>query len=207
VLLYHRIGVPDARWPLLTVTKARFATQMHALARSTTAVLRIDRLASAMTHRSGVPGDAVALTFDDGLAEQFDAAELLCSLGLPATFFIPTGRIGRHGYLTWDQLRWMVSTRLFEVEAHTVHHVNLTTLPAAAAEMEIVGSRDVIARELGTIPYAFAYPFGAADPTVEALVQRAGFTIAFTDHPNAGTSQYDLGRQEVFDLTAIVGAA
>ena len=202
VWLYHRIGVPDPRWPTLSVDRSRFAAQMQGLAGARSIVLTMPEITAAIRNSMRFPRNSVAVTFDDGLAEQFSAAKLLCSLGIPATFFVPTGRIGHPGYMTWQQLRWMNGTGLFAIEAHTVHHRDLLSLAPQRALDEIVQSRDAIGREIGVAPTAFAYPFGAADPYVEDLVRLAGFTVAFADRPQAGYNVFDLSRIEALDSTA-----
>ena len=186
----------------MSVSRSQFSAQMQGLAAAHSIVLTMPEITATIRNSLRFPRNTVAVTFDDGLAEQFSAAKLLCSLGIPATFFVPTGRIGHRGYMTWQQLRWMNGTGLFSIEPHTVHHQDLLSLSPKRAFDEIVQSRDAISREIGVEPTAFAYPFGAADPYVEDLVRMAGFTLAFSDRPQPGDNLYDLSRIEALDSTA-----
>ncbi len=97
ILMYHRVAdvEPDAYG--LAVPPDVFADQAAELARMGCVVPlpEIDR-----------PGAAtrVAITFDDGYADNArTAAPLLSRSGLPATFFITTGRLGGRSFW-WDRL-------------------------------------------------------------------------------------------------------
>jgi peptidoglycan/xylan/chitin deacetylase (PgdA/CDA1 family) len=50
----------------------------------------------------------VAITFDDGYADNRAAAVILAAAGLPATFFITVGRIGERREVWWDRLEQVV---------------------------------------------------------------------------------------------------
>lgn len=87
-----------------------------------------------------------------------------------------------HMMLDWDEVRRLRS-RGIEIGAHTRRHVHLSQVDDQTSRDEIAGSRDHIARELGTRPAHFAYPNGTpadfGDRDVE-LVREAGFQTAVT---------------------------
>jgi peptidoglycan/xylan/chitin deacetylase (PgdA/CDA1 family) len=107
VLLYHSIADPGADPWALDVSPAHFDAHLQVLVRhwrpmSLEALL--DRLDDG-----AVPEDGVALTFDDGYANGLHTAlPLLDRYGIPATFFLPSGLIGRDGECWWDTLETMV---------------------------------------------------------------------------------------------------
>jgi peptidoglycan/xylan/chitin deacetylase (PgdA/CDA1 family) len=126
--------------------------------------------------------DAVAITFDDALVTFGDvAAPRLLDRGLPCTVFVVAdcaggtndwgGRLAR-GVPRLPVLEWPALARLQEqgiaIGSHTRTHPDLTKLDARALEDEIRGSADVIARETGRRPAAFAYPYGRVDARVAA---------------------------------------
>lgn len=61
--------------------------------------------------------------------------------------------------LSWEQIKEMAAYGI-EFGAHTCSHPNLSYLDLAAAEHEIVESRRVIEKRLGTKVTGFAYPYG-----------------------------------------------
>ena len=136
-------------------------------------------------------GGALAITFDDGYLDNFAvAAPILRDLGLPATFFVSTRLIGtsevpwwdielprRLAWMNWDQVRSLAADG-FDIGAHTRTHVDLGKVTGLIAETEIVGSREDLTRELGTVPVHFAYPYGQRSNLLEenrARVAAAGF--------------------------------
>lgn len=90
VLIYHRVRTePDAMFP--DEPDARmFREQMTVLAED----FRVLPLGEALTlqEQGRLPARAVAVTFDDGFADNAtEALPILRELGLPATFFVATG--------------------------------------------------------------------------------------------------------------------
>ncbi|MDP9345684.1 MAG: polysaccharide deacetylase family protein [Actinomycetota bacterium] len=99
VLLYHRIGEagPDASG--LTVTAPHFASQLDVL-RATREPVPLETI---------VAGDAssraVAVTFDDGYADNLTAAmPMLERASVPATVFVATGHVASGRGFWWDEL-------------------------------------------------------------------------------------------------------
>lgn len=101
VLLYHRIAGPRRDPQMLDVSALNFDEQLGILARTTTP-LPLDEFESL--RRSGnLPERAVAVTFDDGYADNLHAAApALVRHGIPATVFITTGMIGSEREFWWD---------------------------------------------------------------------------------------------------------
>ncbi len=102
VLLYHRVArTPYDPWELC-VTPEHFAEHLEVLRR-----WRRMRLDQVRTSRWRIRREepAVAITFDDGYADNLhEAARLLERFDTPATFFISTGYVGSGREFWWDEL-------------------------------------------------------------------------------------------------------
>ncbi|MDK2856030.1 MAG: poly-beta,6-N-acetyl-D-glucosamine N-deacetylase [Bacillota bacterium] len=112
--------------------------------------------------------------------------------------------------LSWPELREMIASGLIVVGSHTDNlHSYVPSgpkgrkRPALVARLydpatgrveteaayrarvlaDLTASRQKLARELGTSPSIFAYPFGVNDPLSRELVARAGFTLTFGTRP------------------------
>lgn len=119
----------------------------------------------------------VALTFDDGFSDNFTFAfPLLQKYQAKATIYLAPD-ISGISRLTSDQIKAMAESGLVEFGAHTLHHVNLTTVPLSVAEAEINGSRERVMALAGSCA-TFAYPFGRFLPEHESLVRAAGYDAA-----------------------------
>lgn len=116
----------------------------------------------------------VALTFDDGYADNFLSLRAVASeAGIPATLFITTEPLltqrefehdrlnGITGFLplTWDQVRYW-NARGAEFGSHTRTHFDCGSSALEALKSEIVGSRKDIESQLGTPVNVFAFPYG-----------------------------------------------
>jgi peptidoglycan/xylan/chitin deacetylase (PgdA/CDA1 family) len=103
ILLYHRVAEKDVDPWSLGVTPQHFAEQLEV----------VRRLAKPMSlkellqfHQAGsIPDRAVAVTFDDGYANNlYNAKPLLEQYDIPATVFIAAGSIDKNREYWWDEL-------------------------------------------------------------------------------------------------------
>ena len=132
----------------------------------------------------------VTLTFDDGpRGHVTEVAPLLEKYRFPATFNVVTDKVGKPGFLTWDDIR-SLSRDGFEIASHTVTHPNLAALmkegKADAVRREIVESRDAIAREIGVAPKFLCHPFVLTSPAVEDLIRACDMEPMVTSRRNFG---------------------
>jgi peptidoglycan/xylan/chitin deacetylase (PgdA/CDA1 family) len=77
-----------------------------------------------------LPSRPIVITFDDGYESTYtNAFPVLRKYGFHATVFMVSGFVGRHGFLTQQELITMQKTGLVDIESHTVDHKNLARLP------------------------------------------------------------------------------
>jgi peptidoglycan/xylan/chitin deacetylase (PgdA/CDA1 family) len=103
ILMYHRVATPDGDPWNLCVSPDRFEEQLRYLSGRHRVVALTQLLAE---HRSRRLSDGtVAITFDDGYADNLHAAApRLVRHGIPATFFITSGTVGSRDEFWWDRL-------------------------------------------------------------------------------------------------------
>jgi peptidoglycan/xylan/chitin deacetylase (PgdA/CDA1 family) len=101
ILYYHRVN--DDRDPFFpAISTGVFEEQMRFIARH----YRVVSLSEMMDHlETGAPGTVVAVTFDDGYADNYyNAFPILQRYNLPATIFLATGSIDTGEPLWFEQL-------------------------------------------------------------------------------------------------------
>lgn len=104
ILLYHRISDLDSDPQLLSVGSRRFAAQLEHISRSYR-VVTLQRLTEAIQHEPDTLDRCVAVTFDDGYADNLlKAKPLLESYRIPATVFVASGCLGTSEEFWWDEL-------------------------------------------------------------------------------------------------------
>ncbi len=184
VLMYHRVAPADdigRSLPGLIVPPDLFAAQLEGLVAAGWRSITAADLAADLAAGIVPPPRTFVITFDDGRLDGYtEAFPILRRLGLVATFYVITRRIGDSSALTASQLRRMASAGM-EIGSHTVGHVRLTSTSPSNALLELSGSATRIAAVTGQRPTTFAYPFGGVDPLREQLVQQAGYAMAFTE--------------------------
>ncbi len=218
VLLYHRVN--DLSRDNLTTSTRRFAEHLSVLRRHYPVLSLSDALQAMRAGRYLGP-NLVVITFDDGYADNHEAAApILERFGLPATFFVTVGHVNtsrplehdarsphRFANLSWEQVR-SLDARGFEIGSHGWSHTNLARCPLEEARREIRESRDLLARELGHPIRAFAYPFGAATditPDVVREIRDAGFQVVLSAYGGVNRGPMDpldirrVGVSEAFD--------
>jgi GT2 family glycosyltransferase/peptidoglycan/xylan/chitin deacetylase (PgdA/CDA1 family) len=199
ILMYHALddsGGPGTRF----VTPARrFAAQMGWLKRAGFTVLSVEDYLTFRQADRLPPARSVVITFDDGYRDTFElAAPVLRRLGLTATVFIVTHRVGTRNswdatgelvgrpLMRWSELQTLLSQGM-RVGAHTRTHPMLTALPPEAARDEIDGSRSDLETRLGVAVEVFAYPYAKFDAATQGLAEAAGFLGSCTDDPGSNT--------------------
>jgi peptidoglycan/xylan/chitin deacetylase (PgdA/CDA1 family) len=100
VLLYHRVAGPRRDPQQLDVSPENFDGQIETIARAA-APLALDEF-EARRRAGTLPPRAVAVTFDDGYADNLLAAALLERRGVPATVFVTAGMTGADREFWWD---------------------------------------------------------------------------------------------------------
>ncbi|HLJ54174.1 MAG TPA: polysaccharide deacetylase family protein [Chthonomonadaceae bacterium] len=187
VIMYHDIIAKRTRRSVyFDCTRAEFAAQMDYLKEQGAHPVSLLQLHKHLVQGDPLPDNAIVLTFDDNYQGFYDNAySLLKANSYPAAMFVHTNfvgdKTGDHPHMSWDTLLQLDKEGLVTIASHTESHPDdITKLAVDAQERELTGSKQALEAKLGhTVPY-FAYPDGKNDETTRGLVQKAGYTMAFT---------------------------
>ena len=106
ILLYHRVSDLPSDPHLLSVTQAHFAEHLEILRRHTRPMLLRDMVRALRDNN--VPRRAIAVTFDDGYADNLhNAKPLLERHDVPATIYVTSGYVGASREFFHDKLEEM----------------------------------------------------------------------------------------------------
>lgn len=102
VLVYHRVATLASDPEMLAVTPANFRAQMKYL-KDNFPLVRFEE------DWAGAPKPAIAVTFDDGYADNvLEALPILEEVAVPATVFVTTGNIGTGQEFWWHELQRLI---------------------------------------------------------------------------------------------------
>ena len=139
VLLYHSVSDQPSRALVeYTISTGLLAEHAAAIAEQGWRVVTISDLERIIADGSCQDQPSLAITFDDGFADNAEhAAGVLSEFGLQATLYVTTGSIGgsceslgsggRRPMASWAQLQDLASAG-WEIGAHSVTHPELDIL-------------------------------------------------------------------------------
>jgi peptidoglycan/xylan/chitin deacetylase (PgdA/CDA1 family) len=178
VLLYHSVADDPRSDRRYAVSRAAFEAHADAIKHSGRVPLQITDLAARLRGERPLPERPVAITFDDGFADTYDAIEALLRRHLSSTVYVTTGEIGASDRLSSARVVELSNLALVEVGAHAVRHRRLDELNARELFHEVSASKDRLEHLTQVTVRSFAYPHGAYDGRVRQAVIAAGYRSA-----------------------------
>ncbi|MDJ0315373.1 polysaccharide deacetylase family protein [Arthrobacter sp. H35-D1] len=122
------------------------------------------------------PVTTVTLSFDDGNADQMNAASIMKTNGLQGTFYVTSGFTNHPGYMTLADLQTLAADGN-EIGGHTVTHPDLATLADDEAARQVCNDR-VNLSNWGFRVTNFAYPFASLTSSTKTIVENCGYNSA-----------------------------
>ena len=185
ILMYHVIAAPTAGapFPQLFVQPRDFSAEMRDLARRGYHGVTLDQVYDYWHRGVALPRRPVVVSFDDGYLSHYTRAlPVLKALHWPGVLNLLLENGPPRGDLTAQMIRPLIAGG-WEIDSHTLTHVDLTTVGAAQLRREVADSRRELRHRFGVPVDFFCYPSGRYDATVVAAVRRAGYRGATTTNP------------------------
>jgi peptidoglycan/xylan/chitin deacetylase (PgdA/CDA1 family) len=198
ILLYHRFA---AAGDATTVRTSVFASQLEFLHDHGYTVVPLPDVVAFLTGHGQLPPRAVAITVDDGYRSVFtEMKPLIEKYKLPVTLFIyPSVISSAPQAMTWDELKELQGTGLFEIQSHTYSHPNFyekrrlsPTDYQNLVETELTKSKEVLENRLGRSVDLLAWPYGIYDDELMHAAQHAGYVAAFSVDRRKATREANL---------------
>lgn len=183
VLMYHSIDdkYMDTK---LSVSPESFERQMAFLKKHRYNAVGLDKIVGYMQKEEKIPPRTVAVTFDDGLYNNYKYAyPALKKYGIPATIFVIVGKVGQPGYLGWKEIKEMSDSGLVTIGSHTISHLWLPAMGTKQLMHELKDSKEALEKELNKEVGTFCYPIGAHDDRVKGAAKQAGYACAVATNP------------------------
>jgi peptidoglycan/xylan/chitin deacetylase (PgdA/CDA1 family) len=189
ILLYHRLGPTVADG--MTMTTTVFESHMKYLHDNGYTVIPLRSLIDHYRGKGPAPGPkSVVIVEDDAHKSVYSyMLPIIRKYRYPVTIFCYPSAISNAKYaLTWDQLRELKKTGLFEVQSHTFWHPNFKRdkrklKPAEYEKLvqtQLAKSKAKLEKELGGTVDLLAWPFGIYDDYLLRKAADAGYIATFT---------------------------
>lgn len=153
------------------------------------------------------PPKPIVVSFDDGLQSQYTAAlPVMRDRGWPGVLNLKLESLDQ-GELTEAMVERMIDSG-WEIDSHTISHVDVTTLDGASLEHEVADSRRILRDRFGVPVSFFCYPAGRFDDASIEAVRDAGYEGATTTVPGLATpasEPYRLDRIRVDGSDGVAG--
>jgi peptidoglycan/xylan/chitin deacetylase (PgdA/CDA1 family) len=189
ILLYHRFGsvIADS----MTVSTNVFESHLKYLSDNGYTVIPLRQLVNYYLKKGPPPPPrSVVITADDGHKSVYtDMFPLVKRYHIPVTLFLYPSSISNALYaMTWDQLREMKKTGLFDFQSHSYWHPNFKkdkkrlkqTEYEKFVDVQFRKSKEKLEKELGVKVDMLAWPFGIYDDELVRKARVAGYIAAFT---------------------------
>ena len=151
----------------------------------------------------------IAITFDDGYADNADvAAPILAEFRIPFTVFVTSNfiRQSKRGFLSPNALRDLAATEGVTIGAHGHSHIALTECDNQTLMNELTTSKSYLEDLLGVRIDHMSYPYGSVNQRVKAAAAKAGYCLAACSHAGLNSQQRDrllLQRTEIHSIDTI----
>lgn len=189
IFVYHNFE--PVKKGSMTVSTERFEEQMQWLKTNGFTVIPLkEAVAYLQGKTASIPQKSVVITIDDGRETVYRyALPIVRKFNIPVTLFIYPSIISREPYaLTWDQLKSLQQTGLFDIQDHTYSHPNFKQEKKHRSDAwyknfmnhELAGSKKILETKMGTPVNLLAWPFGIYNEEVEQAAAKAGYTMAFS---------------------------
>ncbi len=189
ILLYHRFGSTVADG--MTITFPVFENQMKYLHDNGYKVIPLRQLVDWYKGKGQPPAPkSVVIVEDDAHISVYSyMLPVIRKYRYPVTVFVYPSAISNARYaMSWEQLRELKKTGLFDIQSHTYWHPNFKRekrklAPAAYNRLvmeQLIKSKKKIEHELGSQVDLLAWPFGIYDADLLIKAEEVGYTGTFS---------------------------
>jgi len=189
ILTYHNFNptIPGS----MSITPEKFESQLKWLKENGYTVIPLKNLVSYLQGKNiSLPVKPVVITDDDGWESVYTyMLPIAHKYQIPITLFIYPATIsnGPHA-MTWDQLKELQKTGLFDIQGHTYWHPNFKQEKRHLSlneyqklvHVQLFNSKNILEKKLGIQITLLAWPYGIYDDYLEQEAERAGYVMAFS---------------------------
>lgn len=176
VLMYHSIKtLEDQPRDVYSIHIDEFKAHMNYLKFNHYRVASLHELIGLNSDNKGRFDRSVAITFDDGYADNYThACPVLKDYGFTAAFFVTIHYIGQAGFMSWEHLREMRAQGML-IGSHMVSHKNLISMLPDDIQREMIESKRIIEKNLSHPVDLLSIPHYFSNTKIHEMAFAAGY--------------------------------
>ena len=178
-LMYHRFN--ENKYPSTNIRNEIFIAHLNEINNLKIEFITFEKFENVI--KTNMDKNYILLTIDDAFESFYvNAWPILKSKKIPFILFVSTREIGKHGYMTWKQIKEIVASDLATIGNHSHTHEYLIDWKDNEIKSDLETSIKIFKNELGFSPKIFSYPFGEYSSNLKKIVSDLNFEYAFGQH-------------------------
>ena len=186
--MYHRFE--ENKYPSTNIKKEIFLKHIEEIENQKIPFINFDKFQNVI--KTNIDKNYLLLTIDDAFESFYQNAwPILKNKKIPFILFVSTREIGKHGYMTWKQIKEIEASNLATIGNHSHSHEYLIDWENSEVIKDLETSIKIFEEELGYSPKLFSYPFGEYSTSLKRIVTNLNFEFAFGQHSGVIDSSKD----------------
>ena len=186
--MYHRFN--ENKYPSTNIRNEIFLQHLDEINNSKFEFISFNKFSEIIKNK--IEKNYLLLTIDDAFESFYlNAWPLLKKRKIPFVLFVSTREVGKYGYMTWEQINEIKSSKLGTIGNHSHSHEYLIDWSENKIRDDLEKSIKIFKKELGYSPKLFSYPFGEYSETLKKIVTDLNFEFAFGQHSGVIDSSKD----------------
>ena len=178
-LMYHRFD--ENKYPSTNIKTEIFLQHLEEINNENLDFINFENFEKIIVN--GFEKNYVLLTIDDAFESFYkNAWPILKSKKIPFILFVSTREVGKFNYMTWEQIKEVMSSDLATIGNHSHSHDYLVDWTDNKIKADLNESIKIFKKQIGFSPKIFSYPFGEYSNSYKKIVQDLGFKFAFGQH-------------------------
>ncbi len=189
ILCYHNFN--PTKPGSMNLTPNRFESQIKWLKDNGFSIIPLNEAVEYLQgKRESLPAKPVVITADDGWQSVYTYMfPIVKKYNIPVTLFIYPATISEgKNAMTWEELKKLQATGLFDIQGHTYWHPNFKQEKKRLSsenyekfvKTQLAKSKTILEEKLNKKITLLAWPFGIYDPYLEKEAADAGYIMAFS---------------------------
>ena len=173
-LMYHRFD--ENKYPSTNIKKNIFLEHLKETNNSGIEFISYENFKKII--KKSIDKKYVLLTIDDAFESFYlNAWPILKNKKIPFILFVSTREVGKHGYMTWQQIKEIEASGLVTIGNHSHSHDYLIDWKDDKIKSDLEMSIKIFKHKLGYSPKIFSYPFGEYSSNLKKIVSDLNFLI------------------------------